>query len=276
VPLPHSLEWTAEREALQDAETAVLAVPTRYFRDVVSGFSGILPPSCGIVSVAKGLDAASRERMTVVARDVLHCERVAALSGPSHAEEVARDIPTAVTVASNDPDHARAVQEMFAGRTFRLYTTNDVAGVEFGGAFKNIAAIAVGVSDGLGFGDNTRAALITRGLAEITRLGCALGARTETFAGLSGMGDLIVTCTSRLSRNRAIGERLGRGESIDEILGSTQQAAEGAWNCAIARTLARERGVDVPVTDEVYALVHEHKRPADAVTSLLQRDLKAE
>ena len=159
---------------------------------------------------------------------------------------------------------------------FRIYTSDDVAGVELGGALKNVIALAVGASDGLGFGDNTRAALITRGLSEITRLGCALGARTDTFAGLSGMGDLIATCTSRWSRNRAVGERLGRGESIDKIINSMQQVAEGITTCGIARTLAREYGISVPITEEVYALIHDGKNPQQAVQALLGRNARPE
>ncbi len=277
IPLPEGISWTADhKEATRDCEIAVLAVPTRYFRRVLESFAGMFPDRCSFVSVAKGLDQASHERMSVVARTLLATERVAALSGPSHAEEVARGIPTAVVMASEDHDLSKEMQQVFAASLFRVYSSEDVIGVELGGALKNVIAIAVGMADGLGFGDNTRAALITRGLAEMTRLGVALGAHPATFAGLSGMGDLIVTCTSQHSRNRGVGERIGRGEPVADILGGFKQAVEGIWNCAAAAELAAALCVDVPVTREVYAIVHQNKSPQDAVHALLERDLKPE
>lgn len=276
VALPPGIRWTGNREqAVDGADVVVLAVPSRFYAGAVSSFTGLLPDDCLPVSVAKGFDEKSHERMSRVAERILG-RPVAVLSGPSHAEEVARAVPTAVVVACGRPELAQELQAVFAGPRFRVYTSDDVAGVELGGTLKNVIAIAVGVSDGLGFGDNTRAALITRGLAEITRLGVALGAQPLTFAGLSGMGDLIVTCTSRHSRNRGVGERIGRGEAIEQILGNTAQATEGVWNCAAARDMARELGIEVPITDEVYAIVHEGKSPADAVASLLERDVKPE
>ncbi len=277
VSLPESIRWTAEHvEAATRSDIAILAVPTKYYRDVVSSFAGLFPAGCRFVSVAKGLDADTGMGMSQVAAGLLGVDEVCALSGPSHAEEVARHVPTAVTLAAHNLDTATELQRDFATPRFRVYTSTDIRGTELGGALKNIIAIAVGVSDGLGFGDNTRAALVTRGLAEITRLGRALGAQPETFAGLSGMGDLIVTCTSGLSRNRSVGERLGRGETVDEILGSMQQAAEGVWNCAAAWRLARELDVEVPITEQVYGMIHEGKPPADAVRDLLSRDFKGE
>jgi glycerol-3-phosphate dehydrogenase (NAD(P)+) len=277
VELPEDVEWTTDRQAaVRDAQLAIFAVPTRYFRDVAVSFRGILPEAAVPVSVAKGLDRDTYARMTCVAAEALGSGPVVALSGPSHAEEVARGVPTAVTAACEDRALALRVQELLGASRFRVYTSSDVTGVELGGALKNVIAIAVGMSDGLGFGDNTRAALITRGLVEMTRLGCALGARAETFAGLSGMGDLIVTCTSRHSRNRGIGERIGRGETVEQILGNMKQAAEGVWNCACAHALARKHGVEMPVAAEVYAIVHEGKSPAAAVDALLARDFRPE
>ena len=277
VALPDDLTWTADRErAVEDSELVVLAVPTKYYREVVGTFRGLVPPNCLVVSVAKGLDSRTHERMTQVAATLLELPTVAALSGPSHAEEVARRIPTAVVVAGTDAGQSHALQRCFANPRFRVYTSGDVVGVELGGALKNVIAIAVGVSDGLGFGDNTRAALITRGLAEMTRLGCALGAEHATFSGLSGMGDLIVTCTSGLSRNRSVGERIGRGETVAEVLGNMQQAVEGAWNCASARALAHNSGVEVPITEEVYGIIHEGRDPHDAVAALLARAVRPE
>ncbi len=277
IPLPEGIVWTADRrQAARDCEIAVLAVPTRFFRRVLESFAGMFPDDCRFVSVAKGLDQASHERMSVVARNILRSTSVAALSGPSHAEEVARGIPTAVVMASEDRELSQELQQVFAASLFRVYSSDDVIGVELGGALKNVIAIAVGMADGLGFGDNTRAALITRGLAEMTRLGVALGASPTTFAGLSGMGDLIVTCTSQHSRNRGVGERIGRGEPVADIMDGFKQAVEGVWNCAAASELAAALCVDVPVTREVYAIVHQNKSPQDAVHSLLERDLKSE
>ncbi|NQU39249.1 MAG: NAD(P)-dependent glycerol-3-phosphate dehydrogenase [Lentisphaerae bacterium] len=277
IALPDTLEWTADRSAAaRDCDIAVLAMPTRYFRPVLESFKGLFGADCHFVSVAKGLDKQTHERMSVVAQSVLETPHVAALSGPSHAEEVARGIPTAVVMASKEHALSVELQQVFAAPLFRVYSADDVVGVELGGALKNVIALGVGMADGLGFGDNTRAALITRGLAEMTRLGSAMGANPATFSGLSGMGDLIVTCTSQHSRNRGVGERIGRGEPIDEIMDGFKQAVEGVWNCATAVELADALGVDVPVTREVHAIVHQGKPPLDGVRDLLERDLKRE
>ena len=277
VQIPPEIKWTADqKEATEEADIVILASPTKFFRPVIEAFTNLLPPSCSIISVAKGLDQKTHKRMTQVAEEFFPQAKISALSGPSHAEEVARQVPTAVVIASGNEQDSRELQSVFANTHFRVYTSDDVAGIEFGGALKNIVAIAVGISDGMGFGDNTRAALITRGLAEITRLGSALGAKASTFAGLSGMGDLVATCTSRLSRNRGVGERIGKGESMDHILGNMKQAAEGVWNCACAYDLANNASIDVPITREVYEIIHKGKNPYDAVRSLLAREMKAE
>lgn len=277
IDIPESIAWTADRKsAVQNADAVVIAVPTKFYLPVTESFKGLLPSSCHIVSVSKGLDRKSHHFMTTIAEDTLGCGSVAALSGPSHAEEVAKGIPTAVVIASKDDEAADNLQTLFSNECFRVYTSRDVAGVQIGGALKNVIAIAVGVSDGIGFGDNTKAALITRGLAEISRLGAALGADPATFAGLSGMGDLIVTCASKLSRNRAVGERLGRGETIEQIMGSMKQVAEGVWNCENARALARSVSVEVPITEEVYSVINKGKSPHKAVEDLMSRDVKAE
>ena len=277
VKIPDSIRFTADRaEAVARADLAVLAIPTKFFRSALEPFAPFLPGACTLVSVSKGLDPGGRCRMTEVAAGIFPNHPVAALSGPSHAEEVARGLPTAVVIAIQDAALAGKLQHVFMGPRFRVYTSEDVPGVEYGGAFKNVIAIAVGAADGLGFGDNTRAALITRGLAEITRLGCRLGARPETFAGLSGMGDLIVTCTSRLSRNRNVGERLGRGEAAETIVGGMKQVAEGVSNCGLVCDLARKMKVRVPIAEEVFALVHKHKNPLQAVQNLMTRDARPE
>ncbi len=277
VPLPAELGWTADRAAAVDGtDVVVLAVPSKYFRATLQPFAPLVPRKALVVSVTKGLDQTTGHRMTQVAEEILGRGPIAALSGPSHAGEVARGIPTAVTIAC--ADHARAVtlQKDLSHDAFRVYTSDDVAGVELGGALKNVMALAAGVCDGLGFGDNAKAALITRGLAEMTRLGCALGAQRATFAGLSGLGDLVVTCTSRHSRNRAVGERLGRGEGLAGILQSMEQVAEGVWTCVIARDLARRNDLRVPITEEVCAVIAEGKNPRLAVQSLLSRELRPE
>ena len=277
VQLPHGVVLTADRaEAARDTDLFVLAVPTRYFRSVLTSFAGLLAAPSRVVSVAKGFDPETRERMTQVAASILPGARIAALSGPSHAEEVARGMPTAVVVASPLHEYAAEVQQIFGGARFRVYTSDDVIGVELGGAFKNVIAIATGISDGLGFGDNTRAALITRGMAEMSRLGIALGAKASTFAGLSGIGDLIVTCASKLSRNHAVGERLGSGETIDHILGTMKQIAEGVGNCAITRDIAAQAGVDAPINEQVYQVIYRQRNPLHAVEALMTRDSKPE
>jgi glycerol-3-phosphate dehydrogenase (NAD(P)+) len=277
IELPADMQWTTDRaEAVRGADAVVMAVPTQFYRDVATQFQGLIAPGTHIVSVAKGLDRDTHKTMTGVAEELLGTAPVAALSGPSHAEEVARGIPTAVVIASRDESQAAALQTLFSGGAFRVYTTTDVLGVQLGGALKNVIAIAVGISDGLGFGDNTRAALITRGLAEMTRLGTGMGCHPATFAGLSGMGDLIVTCTSQHSRNRGVGERLGRGETIKEILDSMKQVAEGVWNCSNARALGLDQGIELPITEEVYNILHNGKSPMKAVEDLMGRDVKPE
>ena len=277
VALPDTLRWTADpAQAVSGAEAVILASPSKYLADVCQRFAGLIPPKTLVVSVTKGLCESTHCRMSERAQEILGLDAIAVLSGPSHAEEVARKIPTAVVAASEDESVAKRVQQLFSGPLFRVYTSTDPLGVEIGGAVKNVIAIAVGASDGLGFGDNTRAALITRGLSEITHFGIALGACPGTFAGLSGVGDLIVTCTSRHSRNHSVGERLGRGESIDAILGSMKMVAEGVWNSKVIHTLGRTYGVSMPITDIVYGLCYEGVAAADAVATLMTRDMKAE
>ncbi|MEI7435983.1 MAG: NAD(P)H-dependent glycerol-3-phosphate dehydrogenase [bacterium] len=277
VKLPEALIWTDDRAgAVAGAAAVVLAVPTRFFRDVMTSFTGLIPPGALCVSVAKGFDPVTRERMTVVAEAALGHAPVAALSGPSHAEEVARGVPTAVVIACADLTRAERLQQLFSHGRLRCYTSNDVPGVELGGALKNVIALAVGISDGLGFGANTRAALITRGLAEITRIGVALGAQPATFAGLSGIGDLVVTCTSRLSRNFCVGERLGKGERLDDILGGMSQVAEGVTTSRSALTLARQAGVSAPIIEAVCGVLYDGISPASAVEALMTRGLRPE
>jgi glycerol-3-phosphate dehydrogenase (NAD(P)+) len=276
VAVPGSIRWTSDRAAaVKEADLVVLVVPSRFYKPVVESFRPYIAETSLIVSATKGLDEQTHERMSSVAEGVLG-RPVAVLSGPSHAEEVARGIPCAVAIAADDPDVAGQIQRLFVNETFRVYTLDDVVGVELGGALKNVIAIAAGIGDGMGFGDNTKAALMTRGIAEITRLGVALGASAETFSGLSGIGDLMVTCMSRHSRNRGVGERLGRGESLEQIMDSMKMVAEGVWNCQAAKELADAHGVPVPITEQVNAVVHDGKDPRQAVMDLMTRAPKPE
>jgi glycerol-3-phosphate dehydrogenase (NAD(P)+) len=238
-----------------------------------------LDPACLLVSASKGIELTTLRRMDQVLAAVVPEQvmtRFSVLSGPSFAAEVAREAPTAVAVASRDPEASRRVQELFQTSSFRVYTTPDVVGVELGGALKNVIAVAAGVAAGLGFGHNTLAALITRGLAEIRRLGVALGARRETFAGLAGMGDLVLTCTGDLSRNRTVGFRLGQGERLADILDDMSAVAEGVKTADAVRELARRHAVEMPITEQVHAIIHGDRSPSDALRALMLRDPKPE
>ncbi|MSU33909.1 MAG: NAD(P)-dependent glycerol-3-phosphate dehydrogenase [Pedosphaera sp.] len=274
VELPQS--WRYEPDlplAAREAETVVLAVPSRCFREISSrmgNFSGTA------VSATKGIEFVTGQTMCGILRETMPAARIAALSGPSLALEVARGVPTAVVAASRDPAVAHDVQAWFHRPTFRVYTSDDLAGVELGGALKNVMAIAAGVCDGLGFGDNSKAALLTRSTAEMSRLGVACGARAETFAGLSGLGDLTVTCFSKLSRNRTFGERLGRGEPLDQILASSLNVVEGHPTARAALSLARKHSLYAPIVTEVHGMLYEGKEPRQAVSDLLNRDSRAE
>lgn len=277
VALPEGIALEADPAAAADgAALFVLASPSQFLGPVCERFQGAIPRDARVVSLTKGLSEDAHCRMSELARSILGIDRIAVLSGPSHAEEVARKIPTAVVAASEDAALAGDVQRIFNGAAFRVYTSTDPAGVEIGGAVKNVVAIAVGASDGLGFGDNTRAALITRGLAEIARFGAAMGARRETFSGLSGIGDLIVTCTSRHSRNHTVGERLGRGEPISRILGGMSMVAEGVRNSKVIHDIAGRLGVEMPIAEVVHALCYEDYPAREAVERLMSRDMKAE
>lgn len=274
VPLPPEIRLEADaRSAVRDAELVVVASVSQGFREttrVLDQFSGI------VVSVTKGIEFATGRTMTQVLAETAPRAVAVALSGPTLALEVARGIPTAIVAASADAAAAGTVQALFHSATFRVYTSRDVLGVELGGALKNVIAIGAGVCDGLGFGDNAKAALVTRGVAEMRRLGVACGAQAETFHGLSGLGDLMVTCFSKLSRNRGFGERLGRGEKADQILQSMTAVAEGYPTARAAHRLARRLGVVTPIMDEVYAMLYEGKDVRQAVADLMARESKPE
>jgi len=258
----------------RDAGMVVLAVPSHAMRDMLA--THCLPPDALYVSVAKGIENGTLKRMSEVITEVMGTGTVAALSGPSHAEEVGRDLPASVVVSCEDKSAAVRIQDVFMTNTFRVYTSTDLAGVELGGALKNVMAIAAGVCDGLGLGDNAKAALITRGLAEIARLGTAMGADPRTFAGLSGLGDLIVTCASRHSRNRTLGERVGRGEALDRVLEGAHTVAEGVRTARSANDLAERHGIEMPITEQVCAVLYDGMDPRQAIAALMQRDAKPE
>ena len=277
VVLPDALKLTADRaEAVQDAEVVVLAAPSKFFTSVVEGFKGLITKDMLVVSITKGLCEKTNRRMTDLGEEILGTGPIVALAGPTHAEEVARGIPTTIVAACTDPEKAKRVQEIWSGPLFRVYTSPDPVGVEIGGAVKNVLAIAVGCSDGMGFGDNTRAALITRGLVEMKRFVLAYGGSEDTLNGLAGIGDLIVTCTSVHSRNHSVGERLGKGEKIGDILGSMQMVAEGVWNSKVVHEIAKKLGVEMPICELVYALCYKDFNAKDAVRTMMERPLTSE
>jgi len=276
ISLPDGVKVLPELEAaLEGADFILFVVPSQAVREVAGrvravGCAGL--PVCA----AKGLEMGTLERMSAVLAESLGDADPVILTGPSHAEEVSRGIPTSVVAAARDEGRARAVQVLCSTRAFRVYTNTDVAGCEYGAALKNVIAIAAGVCDGIGWGDNTKGALLTRGLAEISRLGVAMGGRRETFFGLAGMGDLITTAMSRHSRNRHLGEGIGRGQSLEQVLGGMVMVAEGVYTARAARDLGRAHGVELPITEQVCAMLFEDRSPREALQALMSRDLKSE
>ncbi|MGY1722504.1 NAD(P)H-dependent glycerol-3-phosphate dehydrogenase [Blastococcus sp. SYSU DS0533] len=279
VRLPDRLRATADpAEALDDAEVVVLAVPSQSLRGNLTVWREMLPPDATLLSLMKGIELGSTKRMSEVICEVTGADprRVAALSGPNLAREIAEEQPAATVIACADDGRGTQLQAACHTRYFRPYTNPDVVGCELGGAVKNVIALAAGIAEGLGFGDNTRASLITRGLAETARLGLALGAELTTFAGLAGLGDLVATCSSPLSRNRTFGEKLGRGMSVEEVQRSTRQTAEGVKSCRSVLDLARAHGIDVPITEAVVRVCHEGEAPAQMVREIMSREAKPE
>ncbi|MEI8235210.1 MAG: NAD(P)H-dependent glycerol-3-phosphate dehydrogenase [Verrucomicrobiota bacterium] len=262
-------------QAVDGAELLLVVPPSKGMRGVAGRLAAVAARGT-IVSFTKGIEQGSGLRMSEILREALPGNAIAVLSGPSHAEEVALSMPTAVVLGCEDAGLAAEVQLALNSQTFRVYTSTDVAGIELGGALKNIFAIAAGVSDGLGFGDNSKAALVTRSLVELIRLGTALGGRKATFRGLSGIGDLMVTCFSQHSRNRAVGERIGRGETPEQIAASMQMVAEGVPTALSAYECARKHGVDTPVIDAVYGLLYKGKSPREVLSEILSREPKPE
>ena len=278
--IPEAVVVSSDLErVVQGVEILVSVMPSQHCRPLFERMRPLLPPEILVISATKGLEEGSLLRMSEVIRLVLKRESAAigALSGPSFAQEVARGDPTAITIASQDANLLRTVQQEFSDPRFRVYTNSDVVGVELGGALKNIIAIAAGICDGLGLGHNSVAALITRGLAEMTRLVVACGGRADTMAGLAGLGDLVLTCTGGLSRNRSVGAELGHGKKLPDIISNMHgMVAEGVFTTTAAVGLAHARGVEMPITQQMYAILHEGKSPREAIEHLMSRSGKSE
>ncbi len=276
VTIPEEMLFTSNlKNAVESAEVIVTVLPSHKLRD----YAKEMAPYVGerlIINCTKGLEQGTYKTMSECIKEEIPSARVAVLTGPSHAEEVAKFIPTAVVVSSDNMAFAEAAQEIFMCDTLRVYTNSDLKGVEIGGALKNVIALSAGMIDGLGYGDNTKAALMTRGLAEITRLGVAMGAKRETFMGLTGIGDLIVTCTSMHSRNRRAGILLGQGKTLDETLKEIKMVTEGITTCSAAYELSKKAGVEMPIVNEAYSVLYENKDPKSAVLDLMIRNKKEE
>ncbi|MGW4494590.1 NAD(P)H-dependent glycerol-3-phosphate dehydrogenase [Streptomyces sp. NPDC004376] len=279
VELPDNLSATSDAaEALRDADFTVLTIPSQTLRANLAEWAPLLAPHTVVVSLMKGIELGSAMRMSEVVEDVakIPAERVAVVTGPNLAREVAARMPAAAVVACTDESVARRLQAACHTPYFRPYTNTDVAGCELGGAVKNVIGLAVGIADGMGLGDNAKGSLITRGLAETTRLGMALGADPLTFSGLAGLGDLVATCSSPLSRNHTFGTNLGKGMTLEETIAVTKQTAEGVKSCESVLDLARRHGIDMPITETVVDIVHEGKPPVVALKELMSRSAKPE
>jgi glycerol-3-phosphate dehydrogenase (NAD(P)+) len=267
------------KEALTDADMVVNALPSQVSRSVLPKVSELLNQKTPLfITVSKGIENKTYKRVSEIMMETCHLEadKVVALSGPSHAEEVAKKVPTAIVAASASLDSAKMVQDVFSNAYLRVYAHNDIIGVELGGALKNIIALAAGITDGAGFGDNTKAALMTRGLVEIKRLGEALGAQSATFAGLSGIGDLIVTCMSKHSRNRYVGEQIGKGRKLQEVLDEMVMVAEGVKTTVSAYELSQKMSIEMPITEQIYSTLFKEKSPQQAMVDLMTRASKVE
>ncbi len=279
VPIPGDLIFTHDLAGIvSEADMILLVTPSQYLRGTLQQFKPYFKPEKQIlVDMAKGIENKTLLRMSELCESILGPSRYVAISGPSHAEEVARGVPTLVVAASADAAAAKTVQKAFMNEVFRVYTSHDIVGVELGGALKNVYAIAAGILDGIGMGDNTKAALMTRGAAELARLGVKLGGKRQTISGLSGIGDLIVTCMSRHSRNRYVGEELGKGRSLDEIIKSMNMVvAEGVRTCESAKQLADSVGVETPLVNGVYEVLFNNRPPREIIYNLMTRKAKKE
>lgn len=275
VKIPEGIKFVSDTAGIPKDAICVIAIPTKYLRETLSKLKGKIPIE-KVVSLTKGIEVETLKRPTEIIKEVLGAKSIAALSGPSISFEVARNIPATCAIASENEAFAKEMQEVFTTPTFRTYTTTDIIGVELGGALKNIIAIAAGISDGMEFGVNTKAALLTRGLVEIIRLGVKMGGRKETFFGLSGLGDLATTCMSTHSRNRWLGEEIGRGKKLKDVLGATEMIAEGITTTKSTYELSKTLNVEMPITEKIYEVLYKNKMPREAVGELMTRALKAE
>ncbi|MGV3024663.1 NAD(P)H-dependent glycerol-3-phosphate dehydrogenase [Clostridium thermobutyricum] len=274
--IPENVKATLNiEEAIKDVKYLVLAVPSHVIRSIAKSISGKIDKNVIVISIAKGIEPETNKRLSEVIEEELN-NPVVILSGPSHAEEVAIELPTTLVSTSNDMKYAEEVQELFMTSSLRIYTNDDIIGVEIGGAVKNIIALAAGIGDGVGYGDNSKAALMTRGMKEISRVGVALGGKEETFYGLTGMGDLIVTCTSLHSRNRRAGILIGKGKSLDEALKEVGMVVEGVKACKAFHELNRRINVSMPITEGLYSILFENKNPEQVVCELMGREKKSE
>ena len=277
VPIPDGVEITSDiNAAVSDAGLLVASIPTKHLRRGLEAIKASVNDGTPVVSVIKGIENGSFLRPSEVITDVLGPREVVALGGPSHAEEIARRLPASVVAASTNSELARSVQDSFTTERFRVYTNNDLVGVELAGALKNVIAIAAGICDGIGYGDNAKSALMTRGLVEIIRFGVQLGAQVETFSGLAGIGDLITTCTSSHGRNRRVGELLGQGKTREQIIEEMVAVAEGLTTTSSIVDLATQHGIEMPITREVYAVLFEGKSPKQATDDLMCRPSRSE
>ncbi|MFH1709590.1 MAG: NAD(P)H-dependent glycerol-3-phosphate dehydrogenase [bacterium] len=274
--LPQNIDATTDLKAAVSSDIIILSTPSQYLRKTLRNMSKFVKKEAIIISAVKGLEIETQKRMSVVIKEELPCGKIAVISGPNISKEIARGLPAATVAASTDVGMAKFVQKILNSSRFRVYTNTDIIGVELGGALKNIIAIAAGVADGLMLGNNAKSALMVRGITEIMRLGTAMGGKNETFSGLSGIGDLMTTCESPLSRNHQVGVEIAKGRRLNDIIMKMSDVAEGVPTSKAARELSRKLKVEMPITEEVYSVLYEGKDPFKAISSLMQRELKDE
>ncbi len=276
VSIPEGIEFVSELSSVNGKDLIVIATPSHGVRNVAKNIKEYLQENQMVLNISKGIEEETYMTISQILKEELPLCEIAVMSGPSHAEEVSRNIPTTNVVASDNIETSKAIQDIFMSKTFRVYTSDDIIGVELGGSVKNVIALCCGILDGLGCGDNTKAALMTRGLVEMTRLGVAMGAKAETFSGLSGIGDLIVTCTSMHSRNRRAGILIGQGKSVEEAQREVNMVVEGVRSCKAAKELADRKGIEMPIINQAYKVLFEGQPPLEAIENLMGRKKKNE
>jgi len=274
--LPQNIEATGDLKAAADCDMMIFATPSQYLRETLRNVSRFVQKGCTVVSAVKGLELETQKTMSTVVKEEIPAKAIVVISGPNISKEIARGLPAATVAACKDIETAKIVQQALNSKRFRVYTNSDVIGAELGGALKNVIAIAAGVVDGLMLGNNAKAALMVRGIVEIMRLGVAMGGKSETFSGLSGIGDLITTCNSTLSRNHFVGVEIAKGRKVSDIITKMYDVAEGVPTAKAARALSRKVKIEMPITEEVYSVIYDGKDPFKAISSLMARDLKNE